>query len=486
MANPTELNITLLLRRAAFTDSCVLANGEPGYHTVTKEFKIGDGVTTWKNLPFANKAQIEAILSGYKTKQTAKASPTASGTTLAFIDTITQNANGEITATKKTVDLAAYVKLEDLPKIDVPTVDDFGVLSVAKQANTAIEVSNVDPQNPTIGFKLDQSGNVALSQSNSGLKATVDFTGVKNELIGADTDTETANTIEGAKAYADARKAEVVEIVNGVASAGLTRKTVTALPTVSTAAMNTIYMIKRSAGLNNQDVYDEYIVVEVNGTKKFELLGNTELDLSDFYNKSDSNTRFKAKQTAKTSPSTSGSTLAFIDTISQDVNGEITATKKNVDLSAYETVTGAAEKYKTKQTAKTDPTANGSATTFISSITQNANGEITATKKSVDFTALNNHISSSHVTKVNAGTGIVVTPSAGTGEVTVSHKAYGTGTIKDVNHDSATDPSFVTGIVIENGHVTNATVQNLQAVLSSLILVLDGGEEPDTVTLQIL
>lgn len=39
----------------------------------------------------------------YKTKQTAKTDPTASGTGVTFIDTIAQNANGEITATKKTV-----------------------------------------------------------------------------------------------------------------------------------------------------------------------------------------------------------------------------------------------------------------------------------------------------------------------------------------------------------------------------------------------
>lgn len=39
----------------------------------------------------------------YKTKQTAKTDPTASGTAVSFIDTIAQNANGDITATKKTV-----------------------------------------------------------------------------------------------------------------------------------------------------------------------------------------------------------------------------------------------------------------------------------------------------------------------------------------------------------------------------------------------
>lgn len=39
----------------------------------------------------------------YKLKQTAKSDPTASGTTITAIDTITQNENGDITATKKTI-----------------------------------------------------------------------------------------------------------------------------------------------------------------------------------------------------------------------------------------------------------------------------------------------------------------------------------------------------------------------------------------------
>ena len=39
---------------------------------------------------------------------------------------------------------------------------------------------------------------------------------------------------------------------------------------------------------------------------------------------------FKVKQTAVASPSANGSTTAFIDTISQDANGNITATKKNI------------------------------------------------------------------------------------------------------------------------------------------------------------
>ena len=42
-------------------------------------------------------------IDGKKPKQTAKTDPTASGTAVAFIDSLTQDANGVVTATKKTV-----------------------------------------------------------------------------------------------------------------------------------------------------------------------------------------------------------------------------------------------------------------------------------------------------------------------------------------------------------------------------------------------
>jgi hypothetical protein len=69
----------------------------------------------------------------------------------------------------------------------------------------------------------------------------------------------------------------------------------------------------------------------------------------------------------------------------------------------------------------------------------------------------------------------VITVSTEAGVVTVSHKDYETGTVKDVAHDSATDPSFITGIAIENGHVTGATVRNLAEVLGAMEFILDCG-----------
>lgn len=78
---------------------------------------------------------------------------------------------------------------------------------------------------------------------------------------------------------------EAIAALQGAQAGGLVRSVVTELPAVEEASLNTIYMIKRDAGLDGQDVYDEYIIVEVDGVKKFELLGNTELDLGNYYTK---------------------------------------------------------------------------------------------------------------------------------------------------------------------------------------------------------
>ena len=50
---------------------------------------------------------VSANGSGYKPVQTAVSSPTASSTATAFIDTISQNTNGVITATKKNLPTAS-------------------------------------------------------------------------------------------------------------------------------------------------------------------------------------------------------------------------------------------------------------------------------------------------------------------------------------------------------------------------------------------
>lgn len=108
---------------------------------------------------------------------------------------------------------------------------------------------------------------------------------------------------------------------------------------------------------------------------------------------------YKPVQTAVSSPTASSTASAFIDTISQNANGVITATKKNLPTASTTvvgvTTVGAAGGaaayshnhsgvYKPVQTAVSDPTASTStSTTFIDTISQDKNGVITATKKTL-------------------------------------------------------------------------------------------------------
>jgi hypothetical protein len=50
----------------------------------------------------------------YKTTQTAVEDPTASGNSLTFIATLTQNANGEVAVTKKTVQVASTSDIDEI------------------------------------------------------------------------------------------------------------------------------------------------------------------------------------------------------------------------------------------------------------------------------------------------------------------------------------------------------------------------------------
>jgi hypothetical protein len=106
------------------------------------------------------------IPTNHKIRQTPVTDPTASGKALEFIDTIAQNENGEITATKKSVNLDDYAKRTDLPtELGVMSVTGAGAIDA--KGNKDVEVS----------LKLDNSGNVELTQGANGLKAEYDLVG---------------------------------------------------------------------------------------------------------------------------------------------------------------------------------------------------------------------------------------------------------------------------------------------------------------------
>jgi len=89
----------------------------------------------------------------FKLKQTAKTDPTASGTTITAIDSITQNENGEITATKKTIRTGnasdtGVVKLSDSHTSDSSTNGGVAATPAAVKSAYDLAAGKKDKQTP--------------------------------------------------------------------------------------------------------------------------------------------------------------------------------------------------------------------------------------------------------------------------------------------------------------------------------------------------
>ena len=80
----------------------------------------------------------------------------------------------------------------------------------------------------------------------------------------------------------DLKNSVYAEIEHAISSAGhLKREIVDELPELNVADKDTIYMIKRVDG----DDYIEYIIIENEGIKRFEQIGDTKVDLSGYVQK---------------------------------------------------------------------------------------------------------------------------------------------------------------------------------------------------------
>lgn len=353
MATPTTLNMTLLVRRGNFADSYVLQAGEPGYHLTDKTFKVGDGSTQWKDLPFANQTQIQnLILAGVAEAQ-------------AYADKI-----------------------------------DTGVMSVSGVENNAVKVDNTDPKNPVVSLALDNSGNVQLSQSGTGLRANIDLSSF-----------ELSDTTYQLNYDSALRQIQLInEDTKGIASF------IDASDFIKDGMIKSVEYEdvddKGTTGKflkitwNTPDLDDEDIVTYVN--------------ISDLFN-----------------VYTAGEGLTLNE---NEFSHGATSTVQNV----------------TKQ-----------ARTYIAGLTFDKFGHVTGVETGAETDQ------DVGITEVVGGTDITVTEENGV--ATVAHNEYQTGTLKDVSHDSSTDPSFITSVTINNGHVTGATVKNLKEVLESMTFILDGG-----------
>jgi len=283
------------------------------------------------------------------------------------------------------------------------------------------------PTNPNRVVKVAQlnrfKGNLdalfqtkALSEAISGLNAST-VEGALAELLGKITSLPSAIIPKGTRSFSQLDPS--TDLVEGCLGF---------MWNISDAFVTTSDFVE-GAGHNIPKGANVYVANPSTGVYKYDVFQG-DIDLSGY----------KPKQTAVTDPSASGTALEFISSISQDENGVITPLKKTVaDVVASESGQGgshglmtaaqaeklaalptnselqtalggkadkdtdaveghiaefddngnpidsghALSEYKTKQSAVTDPSADGSGVTFIDSITQDTNGVITPHKKSV-------------------------------------------------------------------------------------------------------
>ncbi len=263
---------------------------------------------------------VSANGSGYKPVQTAVSSPTASSTATAFIDTISQNTNGVITATKKNLPTASATVA------GITTVGASGGAAAYGHNHTTSIATSTGTNQITLAFGTKY----AISAGGTSYVFTMP--------ANPNTDTKVTQTYAAESNYNYWRPLVIGYSSN--ATEGFTPST----STDTTYTFSTLTCQPSSGTIR---------------AKSFKIIGG------------------KSSQFLKADGS--------------------------VDSNAYSTTShNHSGVYKPVQTAVADPTASTTtSTTFIDSISQNANGVITATKKTLPSYATSGH---THATSIATST----------------------------------------------------------------------------------
>ena len=226
-------------------------------------------------------------------------------------------------------------------------------IAAAKKAGTdaanALSAYQTSNDNAVAG-KVDKTTKVnghALSGDVTVSKSDVGLGNVENKTLDTSVKENSGNYItSGAvKTYVDSAIDNVLQFKYEVVSV---------LPTAAAETMGKIYLVAHSHSTSDGkvDSYDEFITIESGSTTKtyaWERIGNTDINLTGYVNNLTSNT---------TGINGEG---VVIDV--QKVDSTINVYRKDLTVAA--------------------PTASGNATSFIDSISQAKDGKITVTKKNV-------------------------------------------------------------------------------------------------------
>ena len=438
--------------------------------------KTGDGISNINNLPFINTtydlaASTSSANGNVKLNLTAGGS--GSGTDSVTIKgsgatTVTTDANGIITISSTDTDTNTDTKVTSAANHYTPAADTSALLSVDASSSTAatwnstslvtgvnlqrdakghvtgVTVDSIKmPANPNsdtnttydlTSSKSSTNGNVQINLVAGGSGSGTDSVTIKG--AGSTTVTTDANGVIsvtgatipttlknpnvlkfGSKTYDGSAEKEITAADLGLSSAmKFLGTSATAITDGATTNPIIIGSTSTTVTAGNVVLYGSKEFVW-NGSK-WEELGNEG--------------SYKVVQDAVSSPSASGNATAFIDTISQDTNGKITVTKKNVQFPTAPSLSGGSA-------AANDATVAGGVTV--------SGHAVTVPKKTI-----------------KGGSNVTVT--GGTSEITISatDTTYGAATQSAAGLMSAADKKKLDGIAsgatANTGDITGVTAGN--------------------------
>lgn len=268
-------------------------------------------------------------LSGYKTKQGAVPSPTPSGNSIVFIDSISQDKNGKITASAKTIPTATTSSAGLMPAAAVEKLDG---ISAGAEKNVQADWNEDDPNSdayiknkPEIPSgqtqadwnEADSSKPSYIKNKPQNLVQDANYTHTDENFT-----TDLLNKLDGIEAGAqanvkpdwDAASGSDAEILNKPAPLAIQEGdgiSITESPSGDSIIIGTVGKADKVDGA----VQGHLAALDANG------------------NLADSGVApgaFKTKQNPVADPTAAGNAIEFISGISQNENGEILPEKKTI------------------------------------------------------------------------------------------------------------------------------------------------------------
>ena len=376
------------------------ATGKPdkidASHKISHEYITGLGTAATKSADAFDKAGAAAEVLGKSTDA-------------ATVNTV-YGAKAAATAAQSTADAAKATADAALPRSEFTTF---------KTGNDTALADKVDKTTTVNGHAL--SANVTVTKSDVGLGS------VENKALDTTVTKDSGNYITSG-----AVKTAIDSAISGVTQFDVQKyDSFDKLPT--TGKKGVIYIVAHTHSDTN-DSYDEYIWNTALTTPAYEKIGNTDVNLSQYVNalsgtanngvvtnisKSGNTLTVTSASLETAAPAASGTTLSFIDSVSQAANGKITATKKTVS-DATTTAHGlmsAADKVKLNGIAEgatnvTDTTVSGWG--YIKSYTD-TNQKIKAKSGATDVTFGDND-----VVEFVAGSNVTITPDKTNKKITIA------------------------------------------------------------------